>query len=241
MKISFIAIGISLVMVCCGRNSKKIDYENQGRNDTLAMKTLMEDSTRVLISDLPVHYDSTGYLIHPVGLVDLNERTGSGLIKSGSYGSGYDQDEFSSSGNLTNLVFENILTREKRLLTNKAMYIRSFRYLKEVTKRTGNQFIIYVITDRDSNNDKKLDYKDLESLYISNLDGTGFIKMSKNTEEYSEGKMITEELKYYFKTLEDVNRDGKYEWRRDRFHYYYLDFLNNPVTVTEYDPLQLLK
>jgi hypothetical protein len=241
MNSSFITLGISLALVSCGRNHTKIDYENPGINDTLAMKTLVEDSTKVLLSDLPIHYDSTGYLIHPVGMLDLNERTGSGLLKSGSSGSEYYQDEFSSSGNLTNLVFENILTREQRLLTNRAMYIRSFQYLREVTKRTGKEFILYIITDRDSNNDRKLDYNDLESVFLSNLDGTGFSKLSKNTEEYSEGKMITEELKYYFRTLEDVNRDGKYNWRQDRFHYYYIDFLISPVKVTEYYPLKLLE
>jgi hypothetical protein len=241
MKVPIILIVMIFSSVSCGRNQTKIDYENPGRSDTLAMKTLMEDSTRVLTSGLPIHYDSTGYLIHPVGLLDLDERTGSGLIKSGSSGSGYGYDEFSSYGHLTNLIFQNILTREQRLLTNKALYIRSFEYLKEVNKRTGKQFILYVITDRDSNNDKELDYDDLESLYISNMDGTGFIKMSKSMEEYAEGKMITEELKYYFKTLEDVNRDGKYDWRHDRFHYYFLDFLSDPVKVTAYYPLQHLE
>jgi hypothetical protein len=240
MRISTIALGLSLVIVSCGRNDKKIDYENTAGNDTLAMKTLVEDSTKVLVSDLPVHYDSTGYLIHPIGLLDPEDRTGSSLVKSGSSGSGYDYDSYAFSGNLTNLVFENMLTREQRILTKKALYIRSFRYLQEVNKKTGKHIIIYTVIDRDSNNDKKLDYNDLESLYLGNMDGTGFTRISKNMEEFSEGNMITEELKYYFKTLEDINRDGKYEWRHDRFHYYYIDFHTEPVKVTEYNPLQLL-
>jgi hypothetical protein len=241
MKIPVILLIITFAFLSCGRNHAKIDYENPGRNDTLLMKTLIADSTKVLVSDLPVHYDSTGYLIHPVGFVDLNERTGSGLLKSGPSGSGYDYDEFSSSGDLTNLVFQDILTRDQRPLTNKALYIRSFQYLKAVTKKTGKQIILYIITDRDSNNDKKLGYTDLKSLYISNLNGTGFRKISNSMEEFSEGKMITDELKYYFKSLEDVNRDGKYDWRHDRFHYYYLDFKSDPVEVTEYNPLQPLQ
>jgi hypothetical protein len=237
MKISIIAFSLFFLIVSCGRGSKKIDYEHPADNDTLAMKTLVEDSTKVLVSDLPVHYDSTGYIIHPIGLLDLEERTGSSLIKSGS---GYDYDDYSYSGNLTNLVFENILTREQRILTKKALFIRNFRYLKEVNKKTGKQKIMYTVIDRDSNNDKKLDYNDLESLYLGNLDGTGFVKISKDREEYSEGKMITDELKYYFRTLEDINRDGKYDWRHDKFHYYCLDFLADPVKVTEYNPLQLI-
>jgi hypothetical protein len=208
------------------------------------MESLINDTTKILIAELPILFDSVEYLIHPIGLLNLEERGSRGIIKSGSFSSSsYSGSEFDVSnsgedyisGDMTNLVFENIKTREQRLLTDNV----TINYLKEIFKKTNKQYLLYSIIDIDSNHDKELNYNDIESLYISNIDGTTFTKLTKDKHEYVRGEMITSELKYYFKTIEDLNHDGQFD-RYDKFHYYYIDFSNTPIKVIEYNPLKMI-
>ncbi len=241
-------LGISLILLSCGKRPPKIDYENQQSNDSLKMENLISDTTKTLVAELPILFDSIEFLIHPIGLINLNDRSSKGMIRSGSIsGSSFSHSDFyisSSSenyfsGNMTNLVFENIISKEQRLLTDRVINIKTFRYLNEIYNKVNRQYLLYTIIDRDSNHDKELNYYDLESLYISNIDGSDFKKLTQNQHDYTIGKLIIKELKYYYKTIEDVNRDGLFD-KQDKIHYYYIDFTKIPIEVIEYNPLKLI-
>jgi|WetSurMetagenome_2_1015567.scaffolds.fasta_scaffold183512_1 hypothetical protein len=237
---------IILIASSCGRQTPTIDYKNKNTGDSLKMETLVKDTTKTLVAELPVFFDSTGFLIHPIGFVNLNTRR-SRNFESGSFsGSSSSEYELYVSGSrndyhgeMTNLVFENIRTGEQRLLTNKVISIRSFVYLKPVFKRVRRQYILYTLADNDSNNDKAINSSDIESLYISSVDGTGLRKLTRDRQEYSGGKLYTKALRYYFSTIEDVNHDG-FVNKKDKIHYYYIDFSKEKPEVIEYYPLKLV-
>lgn len=239
---------LSLMLLSCGKRPPRIDYESLSAQDTLSMENLINDTTKTVVAGLPVVFDSVRFLIHPVGLIELNERSAKALLKSGSYSSSvYAGSEFDVSsseedgfvGNMTNLVFESVKSREQRLLTNKVINIMTVIFLRDVYAKTNRQYLLYTIIDKDTNQDRLLDNDDIESLYVSNTDGTGFKKMTKDQHEYYGGELIKEELKFYFKTIEDANHDGQFD-RMDSFHYYYLDFSKDTVGIFEYNPLRLL-
>ncbi len=249
MRTLFTILGIVLIFVSCGKRQPKIDYNKESSTDSLTMDSIVADTSKILVAELPVYFDSTEYLIHPIGLISLNDWGNKRMIKSGSYsGSDYSNNEFSVesyrednfSGNITNIVFENLKDRSQRLLTNKVLNISYVQYLRNLSKKINRHFILYSVIDKDYNHDGKLDYRDISSLYISKLDGTNFEKITKNFHDYIDGKLIIQDLKYYYRTIEDINRDGLFD-AKDRYHYYYIDFSNDPYKIVEYNPLRLIE
>lgn len=238
---------IILIMVACEPNRLKTDFENYKVTDSLTLKSIKLDTTKKLIAQLPVLFDSTEFLIHPICLVNVGDLKSK---RTGSYSSSYDSYDYSEydsynknedyiSGNITNIVFENIKTREQKLLTNTLVKINSVHFLRELFRKTKKQYILYTLTDGDSNFDRKWNNEDIESLYISKIDGSDFKKLTINTHDYSGGEMITENLRYYFQTIEDINRDGLFN-KSDTYHYFYIDFASDTIGVVEYNPLQLI-
>jgi hypothetical protein len=240
-------LSIPLVVLSCGKRIPKVDYENQNTADSVKIENLISDTTKTLVADLPILFDSTKFLIHPIAVIDLNAKLKRSFESSSYSSSSYSESDFDISssredyisGNMTNLVFENVGSKEERLLTDNVIRIRTFRFLREIFKKIKKEYLLYTVIDRDSNNDKKLDYNDIESLYVSKIDGTDFKKLTKDQHEYFSGELIPGDLKYYYKTIEDVNRDGQFD-RHDKIHYYYLDFSGDPIKVTEYYPLKLI-
>lgn len=239
---------IVLILSSCGKRQPKIDYNNQNLTDSLTMDSIAADTSKILIAELPVYFDSTDYLIHPIGLISLNERDSKWIIKRGSYSnSDYSSGEFSVdryredyfSGNITNLVFENIKTHNQTLLTKKVLNITYVQYLRDLSKKINRHYILYSVIDKDSNHDNKLDYHDINSLYISRIDGTDFKKITNNFHEYNGGRLIIQDLKYYYRTIEDIDKDGDFT-KVDKYHYYYIDFANDDYTIVEYNPLKLI-
>jgi hypothetical protein len=98
--------------------------------------------------------------------------------------------------------------------------------------------MIYSVYDRDTNADTKFDNSDLEALYISNIDGTNFVKLSKELHELYDFRILKSKL--YFRTLEDINKDGKLN-NEDKFHYYFVDFDDKGYNLTEHFPLSIFE
>ena len=62
---------IVLTLLSCGKQQPKIDYNSQNQSDSLTMDNIAADTSKILIAELPVYFDSTDYLIHPIGLINL--------------------------------------------------------------------------------------------------------------------------------------------------------------------------
>ncbi len=242
MKNIFLFALIGNLLVCCGEIKPKIDYKDE--IDTTSIEDdRMADTTKILVSELPIKFDSTDVLLFAIGLVDLQERGGYSKVGSGSSGSseitsGYFERDY-LMGNFINMVFKDNSGRDKKL-TDKKIRIQSVSFLRDILKKTKRAYLLYSVYDRDTNGDKELNQFDLEALYLSGIDGASFTKITKELHEFYDSRLIKEENKIYFRTLEDINKDGRLD-NNDKFHYYYIDFNAETYKVAEYNPLTVFE
>lgn len=240
MKKIILGLLIVPVLFSCSERKQKINYANA--IDTVGViDDRKVDTTKIMISELPVKFDSTEVLIFAVGLVNLEERGGYSKFRSGSY------SDFSSShiytgnntisGDFINLIFQDSVG-EKRILTKNKIRLKQASFLKSTYRLTGKPYILYLLYDRDTNGDKQINPKDLEALYLSNIDGTNFAKLTRELHEFYDYTLIDKGKKLFFRTLEDINKDGKLN-NKDKFHYYSIDFEESQYKVTEFYPLDV--
>lgn len=240
MKKLFVMVTLAAAFMGCNEQNQKINHEI--KIDTVAtLDDRLKDSSRVIVSELPVKFDSTDILLYPIGMVDLKERGGYSAFGSGSYssnsgiGSGYfTNDDF--SGNFINIIFQD--KADKWVLSKNKMTINRAIFLREIYNLTKEGYILYFIYDRDTNGDQKYDRDDVEALYISKGDGTKFKKLSPELHEFYDYRILKEDKKLYFRTLEDINKDGKLT-NKDKFHYYQLQFIEDGYSVAEFNPLDI--
>lgn len=247
-KIFLLAILVALFTACNQeRQTNRVIYD-ETKSDTLTMNNVLEDTTKVLVAGMPVYLDSTDVLIHPIGWVNMYSvnydfRMKSSLTKKVE-DSGYSFRAQTNnldylSGEMVNLIFEDLPTGTQRILTDKVMIIISAKYLKDVAKKIDKHYMLYSARDKDYNRDGKLDYQDMTAYYMSNLDGTNFTKITQDYHYFDTSELLLKNSKYYFRTLEDVNKDGIFN-KKDKYHYYYIDLKKGDFTPIEYFPLELM-
>jgi hypothetical protein len=236
-----IVIATTVLFGSCRQEGTKIDHESV--DTTSVIDDRVKDTTKILVSELPVKFDSTDILLFTIGLVDLQERGGYSKFSSGSYSTSEIASSHYSSDHLTgdfiNIVFQDKSGNEKKL-TDKKIKIRSATFLRDTFKKTKTGYLLYSIFDRDSNGDKELNHSDLEALYISKLDGSGFKKLTKELHEFYDWSLIKGENRIYFRTLEDENKDGELN-NKDKFHYYFIDFSGDNYSVAEHNPVKIFE
>jgi hypothetical protein len=206
---------------------------NKNLSDTeIKIDSIVADTTKFLISDLPIIFDSTNYALHCIGFYDTYSR-GKRYFVSENGRRDYGTNTLSISGQIANIVFENIKTEEKYLLTRNLLLICHIEYMGYIAQKTNNQYLLYELYDKDNNNDNEINTNDIKSLYISNINGKNFKKITIDNNEFLNGNFIEENMRYYFRT-KDVAKKGK-------LHYYYIEFTNDDYSTYEYFPLELLK
>lgn len=232
---------ICMLFTACDQQPK-INYKNT-TDSTSVIDNRIKDITKVFVAELPVKFDSTDVLIFPIKLVDLESR---GRYSKYESSSSSDSDIASCyfnndnlTGNLINLVFRDKNGNERKL-TDRKILIKRAKFLREIFNKTKTGYLLYAIADRDTNGDKILDNSDLETLYISKIDGTGFKKISKELHEFYDYSLINSETRVYFRTLEDQNKDGLLN-NKDKFHYYTIDFMPDTYKINEYNPLKTVE
>jgi hypothetical protein len=238
-------IAILILSAACNERQKPTFDYNQTQDiadSTRVDNDNVNDTTKVLVAELPVKFDSTDVLIFPIGLIQMQERGAISKISSFSYNStnassGYYANTDDLQGNLINLIFRN-QRGEERKLTHRQIKIRSIRFLRELSKK--NKYLLYFISDQETNGDKELDQSDIESIYISRIDGTEFKKISQRRHEFYDYTIIKNESKIYFRTLEDKNKDGEFN-SQDKFHYYTISFSSTGYSVEEFNPFKALE
>jgi hypothetical protein len=228
-----------LMLVGCREEVQKpkLSYDK----DPKAKAQTKADTTQIKIADLPINFDGTNYLIHPIG--DLNNYDGNSKYESGSSRSDYVQNykvsnynDFQITGFLKDLEFQEIGSDSVRTLSTKPLMIESATYLKTVADKSGQQLILYTLSDIDSNNDMKLDENDIKALYISTISGSRFTKLSQDQREVLDWTIIESKNLLYFRAIEDTNKNGKFD-KNDTLHYHYLSLLAKEWKVLEYSPI----
>ena len=184
--------------------------------------------------------EGTDYLIHPVGDLRVYERGakakyGSSSVIDLSFTISNLGDE-EITGFLQNLKLQKIDSDSIHSLTDKPALILTATYLKAVADKTKKQILVYTMYDVDTNKDGKLDTSDIKSLYLSDISGTHFTKISANFEELIDWSLIESKNRLYFRTVEDTNKNGQFD-KNDVLHYNYINLVYAKWEVKSYEPI----
>ncbi|OXA84888.1 CREC-EF hand family protein [Flavobacterium hercynium] len=236
--LKYIALAFIGTLVSCKDEVKqpKVIYDASSRATTVT-KT---DSAQIEVADLPIEMEGTGYLIHPVGDLRVYEKG-----TKGRYGSSSVNDvsftisnlsEFELTGYLQNLKFQKTDSDSIRPLSEKPVLILTATYLKPVADKTHNKIIVYTLADSDTNKDGKIDTGDIKTLYLSDVSGENFTKISEDFQELVDWSLIESKSRLYFRTIEDTNQNGQFD-KNDVLHYNYIDLLSKKWEVKSYKPI----
>jgi hypothetical protein len=235
--ITIIGIAILLLTSCKEEVEKpKVTYDGTNRAKELSKA----DSTQIQIADLPLQMEGTEYLLHPIADLSIRERG----VKS-RYGSSSVNDlsftisnygEYEITGFLQNIKFQKVDSDSIKKLTERPVLIQTATYLKSVADKTNNQIMVYTMVDMDTNKDGKLDTSDIKALYLSDISGDRFTKMSSDFQELIDWKLIGSKNRLYFRTVEDTNKNGQFD-KNDVVNYYYIDLSNREWKIIGYEPV----
>ncbi|AOZ98229.1 MULTISPECIES: CREC-EF hand family protein [Flavobacterium] len=237
LPIVLINIAILLLVSCKKEVEKPKVIYNSTNNDKSMTKI---DSTQIAIADLPIQMEGTNYLIHPVG--DLRVYEKGTKVKYGSSSvidlsftvSNLGDDEI--TGYLQNLKFQKIDSDSIKSLTDKPALILTVTYLKAIADKTNKQILVYTMYDVDTNKDGKLDTSDIKSLYLSDISGENFTKISADFQELIDWNLIESKNRLYFRTVEDTNKNGQFD-KNDVVQYGYINLLAKDWEVVNYEPI----
>ena len=235
--LSIASLSLVLLFTSCKEEVEKpkVIYENSAKSKVKARV----DTSQIKIADLPINMEGTNYLIFPIA--DLNIRSKASKYSSVSSDSDIsftvsNYNDFQITGYLQNLKFQEIGKDTITSLTDKPVLIQTVTYLKSVSDKTKQQFLVYTLADMDTNKDGKLDTNDIKSLYISEISGNKFIKLSADFQELLDWNIIEATNKLYFRTIEDSNKNGEFD-KKDVVHYHYLDLQSKELKTNEYLPI----
>ena len=216
----------------------KVIYDKNKKIE--AVKAEKIDSSKIEIADLPIHFMGTKCLIHPIGDYRIyNSKAsysyGSSNAEQGSFKISND-DEFEITGFLSNFKFQQIDSDTLKTLTDKAVLIQTATYLKLLSDKTKQQILVYTLADMDTNKDNKLDTNDIKTLYISDINGNKFTKLSTDFEELIDWKFVEASSSLYFRSIEDTNKNGQFD-KNDLVNYNKLNLLDKNWKVENYKPI----
>jgi hypothetical protein len=230
---------ISLAFVCTFSSCKKeevqkpkVIYENTSKSKT----EVATDSTQMEIADLPINMEGTNYLIYPIGKLSNNKKGIKSSYESEDSFTISNYGEYQITGFLNNLKFQEIGKDTIYALTDKPIFIETTTYLKTIADKTKQQLLIYTLSDLDTNKDNKLDSDDIKSLYVSDISGKNFTKLSSDFQELLDWKLIEGKSKLFFRSIEDTNKNGKFD-KADTLHYFFVNLLDKDWKVQEYKPI----
>ncbi|WP_310556368.1 hypothetical protein [Flavobacterium sp.] len=232
------SIALLFLAVSCREEAEKpkVIYEDAKQ----AVKSVIKDTTQIKIADLPVHMEGTNHIIHPIGDYRIYDKSSKMSYSSGGSGEGSftisNTSEFEITGYLSDLKFQEIGTDSLKSLTDKPILIQRVTYLKTKSENPKSKIMVYVLSDLDTNKDGKLDSNDIQTLYISQVSGQRFAKLSTELQELLDWNFIEVQNRLYFRTIEDINKNGEFD-KTDKVHYQYVNLLDADWKIEEYKPI----
>lgn len=227
------------LMVACKEDKPKpkVIYSK----DKVAEAPKKSDSAQIKVADLPINIEGTKYLIHPVGDIrvydDNKSSYGSSRTNNAVSYAISNYNRFEVTGYFENLKFQHVDSLALRPLTDKKVQIQTVTYLSTIADKTKKQVLLYALTDSDTNQDGRVDANDIKSLYISDISGQGFKKLSGDVQELVDWNVIEAQNRVYFRTLEDINKNGAFD-KNDVVHYHYVDVQSPDWEVKDYTPVE---
>jgi hypothetical protein len=231
----YIVLSLVVFLVSCKeeKDTPKVIYDTTSKQRSAPVIA----ESKILVADLPVQMEGTAFLLYPIGEFSVSDKTSnkySSSERSSFTVSNSSENEI--TGYLSNFKFQKIGSDSLKVLTDKPVLIERVTYLKSIADKTKKQFLVYVLEDMDSNKDGKLDSNDIRDLYISDISGENFTKLSKDFQELIDWNVIDSQNKLYFRTIEDINKNGAFD-KDDKVHYQFVDLLDKDLKVVEYNPI----
>lgn len=189
---SITLLSFTILVSSCTEESKTISMDETSNIQTKSQPKIQYDS--------PIIIAKTDILLYPLRLND------------GDYQS-YKRDV---NPNHWNMIFHNIISGKSELLTKEKIIINTFS-IGNLENRPNSQatlsdqFIYYDITDSDHDGDKKLTSNDLKKLYISNLEGKSFTRISPNNYNLRTWKIDDKHDSILMDLVKDSNGDKKFD------------------------------
>ncbi len=232
----YILLSFFIILVSCKEEVEKpkVIYENNSKEK----EEVKAEVGKILLADLPLQMEGTSFLIFPVGEFSISDSR-SKIKYSGSEKESFvvsNSSEFEITGYLSNFKFQEIGSDSLTVLTDKPVLIERVTYLKTIADKTKKQLLVYVLEDMDSNKDEKLDSNDIKNLYISDVSGKNFTKLSNAYQELIDWNVIESQNRLYFRTIEDINKNGDFD-KGDKVHYQFIDLLSKDWKAIEYNPI----
>ncbi|PDS24137.1 hypothetical protein [Flavobacterium branchiophilum] len=228
MKNSILLMLISIsILSSCRKEAKqpKVTYEPKKEVQPPAKVTMKS----MAIADLPIQFYGTKVLIYPIGDMNFTDR---GNAEDNSFRISNNMEN-EITGFMQNLMFQKSEKDSLVALTNKNILLQSVTFLKNISDKTKKQILVYTLADADSNNDNQLDANDIKALYISQIDGSSFVKLSADNQELIDWNLIESQNRIYFRTIDDTNKNGKFD-ANDQLHYQYVNILDVNWKATTY-------
>jgi hypothetical protein len=173
----------------------------------------------------PIILDSTNQVLIPISTELLERRTK--FSKDGYYSDDYPR--------YWNVLFYNRETGETRLLTKDKIRISRIYAIQdeyEESSKIMNKKVLYEIGDIDFNKDKKLNEKDPEYLFSSEINGTNLKRISPQNEDLQYFEVIQKSEQILIRTLRDINQDSIFN-RKDESVWYKAELINQEWKVNE--------
>lgn len=238
---SLLILIVSISFLSCKKEKEtpKVKYE-ESKESSATVEVQKVDTSSIKIADLPILMEGTKYLIHPVGDMRVYEN-----YRGSSYGSSKtnqvsyaisNYNRFELTGYFDNLKFQHIDSTNVCALTTHKVQIQTVTYLNDLAAKTKKQILVYTLVDSDTNKDEKIDQNDIKSLYLSNIDGTMFTKISGDLNEVIDWNIIESLNRLYFRCIEDINKNGALD-KNDKVHYHFVNLLQDGWQAEEYSPI----
>jgi hypothetical protein len=227
---------VFLFLLSCKKEveTPKVKYENPSK---VVIAPIDDNTNKIEVADLPIQMEGTNYLLFPIGelsVSDKNYDSSSGRNQLNYKISNY--SEYQITGYIRNLKIQQIGKDTITSLTDKDILIQSITYLKSIAAKTKQQVLVYVLEDMDTNKDLKLDDNDIKSLYLSDISGDRFSKISVDFQELIDWNVVESTNRLYFRTIEDTDKNGEFD-KKDKLHYYFIDLSNKEWKSSEFTPI----
>ncbi|WP_074405795.1 MULTISPECIES: hypothetical protein [Aquimarina] len=198
---------VILTILSCNKRQDRIqiiedENLNQKQIDSIIDEYNFEYSRVVFI-------DSLEKVILPIST--QNTRGGSRYSKKSYHADSYP--------NYWNLMFYDIKGGKTKLLTQKKTRISDFTTNFKNVGPILKKSVLYKAGDTDYNKDKKLTYVDPEQLFISDIDGNKFSRLSPINENLMEYEIVPNTDKIIFRTLRDSNGDKEFDEKDEKIWY----------------------
>lgn len=183
----------------CSENKPKIENIESENLTTKQIDSILTEFNFQYES--PIVLDSTNQVLIPISTELLERRT--------KYSSdGYYSDDYPR---YWNVLFYNRETGKNQLLTQKKIRISQIHAIRDEydgENKIMNSKVLYEIGEKDYNDDGKLNGKDPEYLFCSEIDGSNLIRISPKNEDLRFFKVIPKSNQILIRTIRDTERDS---------------------------------